>query len=208
MGRHRWTDVSQGKTIEQYTTAVPLPQRSAARLGGTEEGQSGMTPAVDLSRAKILAAIQGSTVALEGKIETVVEEVNLLRVDLRKVSDKVKVVEGSIVELQMEVLSGGRSHFFEQPEEGQIWLEMWDKVTLSRPTGTGGVAHRASRADRPDWRICEGGLSEDTVARGSVEDPALRIEIHDGTMAAVSAGLVDGSGSRPEFDSLLASAQD
>ncbi|KAJ1158289.1 hypothetical protein NDU88_010982 [Pleurodeles waltl] len=43
---------------------------------------------------------------------------------------------------------------------------MWDKATPSRPTGTGGVAHRASRADGPDWRIREGGLSEDTVARG------------------------------------------
>ncbi|KAJ1171573.1 hypothetical protein NDU88_003434 [Pleurodeles waltl] len=88
----RRTDVLQGNTMEQYTT-----------VGGTEEGQSGTMPAEEPSRAKILAAIQGSRVALEGKIETLAVEVNLLRADLRKVSDKVKVAEGSIVELQMEV---------------------------------------------------------------------------------------------------------
>ncbi|KAJ1107224.1 hypothetical protein NDU88_004617 [Pleurodeles waltl] len=261
MGPHRQTDVLQGNTMEQYTTVGPLPQR-AARLGGTEEGQSGMLPAEELSQAEILAAIQGSRVALEGKIETVVVEVNLLRADLRKVMDKVKVAGGSIVELQMEVgalrkavlengkisiypdyankvknsqksflevkaklramnvrymllypvrlkaLSGGRSHFFEQPEEVWRWLEMWDKVTPSRLTGTGGVAHRASRGDGPDWWICEGDLSKDTVARGLDVDPALRLEIQDWTMAAIPAGSVDGSGGRPELDSLLASVQD
>ncbi|KAJ1135865.1 hypothetical protein NDU88_002294 [Pleurodeles waltl] len=59
------------------------------------------------SRAELLAAIQCSRVALEGKIETVAVEVNLLRADFRNVSDKVKVVEGSIVELQTEVLCVG-----------------------------------------------------------------------------------------------------
>ncbi|KAJ1114432.1 hypothetical protein NDU88_002669 [Pleurodeles waltl] len=55
------------------------------------------------SRAELLAAIQGSRVALKCKIETVAIEVKLLQADLRKVSDKVKVAERSIVELQMEV---------------------------------------------------------------------------------------------------------
>ncbi|KAJ1131606.1 hypothetical protein NDU88_009941 [Pleurodeles waltl] len=55
------------------------------------------------SRAELLAAIQGSRVALEGKIETVAEEDSLLWADLQKVSNKVKVAEGSIVELQTEV---------------------------------------------------------------------------------------------------------
>ncbi|KAJ1156580.1 hypothetical protein NDU88_009298 [Pleurodeles waltl] len=54
-------------------------------------------------RAELLAVIQGSRVALEGEIETVALEVKLLRADLRKVSDKVKVAEGSIVELQMDI---------------------------------------------------------------------------------------------------------
>ncbi|KAJ1130474.1 hypothetical protein NDU88_008826 [Pleurodeles waltl] len=100
MGRHQKTDVSQGNTMEQYTTAVPTPQR-VTRVAGSGDGQSGLLPVEEPSRADILSAIQGSRVALEGKIETV--EVNLLRADLRKVSDKVKVAEGSIVELQAEV---------------------------------------------------------------------------------------------------------
>ncbi|KAJ1199773.1 hypothetical protein NDU88_003606 [Pleurodeles waltl] len=56
--------------------------------------------------SELLVAIQGSRLALEGKIETVetvAMEVNLLRADLQKVSDKLKVAEGSIAELQSEV---------------------------------------------------------------------------------------------------------
>ncbi|KAJ1152098.1 hypothetical protein NDU88_004875 [Pleurodeles waltl] len=53
--------------------------------------------------AELLVAIQGTRVALEEKIEAVALEVNLLCTDLRKVSDKVMVVDGSIVELPNEV---------------------------------------------------------------------------------------------------------
>ncbi|KAJ1099742.1 hypothetical protein NDU88_004840 [Pleurodeles waltl] len=55
------------------------------------------------SQAKLLEAIQGSRVAFEGKIETVAVEVNFLQADLQKVSDEVKVAEGSILDLQTEV---------------------------------------------------------------------------------------------------------
>ncbi|KAJ1159816.1 hypothetical protein NDU88_000321 [Pleurodeles waltl] len=71
-------------------------------MAGSDDGQSGLLP-VEPSQAEILTAIQGSRMASQGKIETVAVEVNLLRVDLRKVSDKVKVAEGLIVELQAEV---------------------------------------------------------------------------------------------------------
>ncbi|KAJ1132212.1 hypothetical protein NDU88_010539 [Pleurodeles waltl] len=54
-------------------------------------------------QVELRAAIQGSRVALEGKIETVAVEVNLLRAELQKVSNKLKVSEGSIAELQSEV---------------------------------------------------------------------------------------------------------
>ncbi|KAJ1194262.1 hypothetical protein NDU88_003551 [Pleurodeles waltl] len=57
------------------------------------------------SCAELLAAIQRSRVALEGKIETVAVEVNLLQEDFQKVFDKVNVAEGSIVELQTEVVA-------------------------------------------------------------------------------------------------------
>ncbi|KAJ1151894.1 hypothetical protein NDU88_004673 [Pleurodeles waltl] len=55
------------------------------------------------SRAELLQAIQGSRQALVGKIETVAIEVNLLRTDLHKVSDKVCAAEGSVGQPQAEV---------------------------------------------------------------------------------------------------------
>ncbi|KAJ1186068.1 hypothetical protein NDU88_002853 [Pleurodeles waltl] len=102
MGHHKWTDASQGNTMGQYTTPVVLPQ-CAARL--ELNGDAAGTPlnTEEPLRAELLAAIQGSWVVLEGKIEPVVVEVNLLQADLRKVSNKVKVAEGYIAELQSEV---------------------------------------------------------------------------------------------------------
>ncbi|KAJ1154192.1 hypothetical protein NDU88_006946 [Pleurodeles waltl] len=74
MGRHKRTDASQGNTMEQYTTPVILPQR-VARLG-----VSGDAVGTPLNTEELLTAIQGSPVALEGKIETVAVEVNLLEI--------------------------------------------------------------------------------------------------------------------------------
>ncbi|KAJ1108886.1 hypothetical protein NDU88_006256 [Pleurodeles waltl] len=105
MERHRQATTSQGNTMEQYTMLVPLPQ-GQTRLGGHGDVLSTLVAAEAPSRAELLVAVQGSSVALEGKIATVVVEVSLLRVDLRKVSDKVKVAEGSIVELQTEWREG------------------------------------------------------------------------------------------------------
>ncbi|KAJ1115177.1 hypothetical protein NDU88_003403 [Pleurodeles waltl] len=70
MGRHRRTEASHGNTMEHYTTRVALPQRTA------RSEVSGDVADVPLSvgeplRAELLAAIQGSQVALEGKIESV-----------------------------------------------------------------------------------------------------------------------------------------
>ncbi|KAJ1099546.1 hypothetical protein NDU88_004647 [Pleurodeles waltl] len=99
MGRHKRTEASHHGAIYH---SVPLPQRQT-RLGGNGDGVSTPVNPEEPSRAELLAAIQGSRVTLEGKIEMVAVEVNLLRADHRKVSDKVKVAEGSIVELQTEV---------------------------------------------------------------------------------------------------------
>ncbi|KAJ1209474.1 hypothetical protein NDU88_004852 [Pleurodeles waltl] len=71
-------------------------------MGGPEEVREPSAPAEEPTRSELLAAIQGSRVVLEGKIEAVAVEVNLLRTDLRKVSDKVKVEERSIVDFQTE----------------------------------------------------------------------------------------------------------
>ncbi|KAJ1135351.1 hypothetical protein NDU88_001791 [Pleurodeles waltl] len=70
MGRHWQATALQGNTMEQYTTPTSLPQHQT-RVGRTGEALG--TPAIieEPSRAEFLAAIQGSRVALEGKIETV-----------------------------------------------------------------------------------------------------------------------------------------
>ncbi|KAJ1181159.1 hypothetical protein NDU88_006369 [Pleurodeles waltl] len=101
MGRHRQATASQGNTMEQYTTPTPLHQ-CQTHIGGPGEVLGTPATAEEPSRDELLAAIQGFRVALEGKIEMVAVEVNLLRADLCKVSDKVKVAEGSIVDLQTE----------------------------------------------------------------------------------------------------------
>ncbi|KAJ1198313.1 hypothetical protein NDU88_002155 [Pleurodeles waltl] len=88
--------------MEQYTTPIPVSLHQT-HLGGAGEVHGTPAAVEEPSWAELLAAIQASRVALEGKIETMAVEVNLLRADLRKVSDKVKVAEGSIVDLQMEV---------------------------------------------------------------------------------------------------------
>ncbi|KAJ1191084.1 hypothetical protein NDU88_000400 [Pleurodeles waltl] len=101
MGRHRQSVTSQGNAIEQYTKPVPLSQQQT-RSGGPEDVICAPGSTGEPSQAKLLAAIQGSRVALEGKIETMAVEVYLLRADLRNVSEMIKVAEGSIVELQTE----------------------------------------------------------------------------------------------------------
>ncbi|KAJ1084842.1 hypothetical protein NDU88_004988 [Pleurodeles waltl] len=102
MGWHKRTDASQGNTMEQYTTPVPLPKRPTRSAGSGDDMRPPANPE-EPSCAEHFAAIQGSRVALEDKIETVALEVNLLRADLQKVSDKDKVAEDAIVELQTEV---------------------------------------------------------------------------------------------------------
>ncbi|KAJ1153050.1 hypothetical protein NDU88_005817 [Pleurodeles waltl] len=92
---HKRTDASQGNTMEQYTTPV-APLRRPAGLEVSGDAAGAPLSAGEPSQTELLVAIQGSRVALEGKIETVAVEVNLLTADLRKVADKVKVAEGSI----------------------------------------------------------------------------------------------------------------
>ncbi|KAJ1117805.1 hypothetical protein NDU88_006001 [Pleurodeles waltl] len=136
------------------------------------------------SRDELLSAIQGSRVALEGKIETAAVEINLLWADLRKVSDKVKVAEGSIVELQTEV--GALGDVAMVGYEGQ--------GGPGRTEGLGSVTHWASEEDSPDWRSRDAGRLVDAGTGGSAVDSHHRVEIQqDGTMAVVAADLVGGT---------------
>ncbi|KAJ1119544.1 hypothetical protein NDU88_007729 [Pleurodeles waltl] len=121
MGRHKLTDASQGNTMEQFTTPVPLPQSPVRSERSRDDMRAPANPE-EPSHVELLAAIQGSRVALEGKIENVAVEVNLLWADLQKVSDKVKVVEGSIVEPQTE--DGALLKQMVQANSTVRWLEV------------------------------------------------------------------------------------
>ncbi|KAJ1190331.1 hypothetical protein NDU88_007069 [Pleurodeles waltl] len=91
---------------------------------------------------------------------------------------------------RLKVISGGRSHFFERPEEVWRWMEMWDKAILGRMEGAGGVASRASGVESLDWRSRMVGPLQDTGTGGSAVNSIPKVEIQqDGTMAVVSAGL-------------------
>ncbi|KAJ1152343.1 hypothetical protein NDU88_005118 [Pleurodeles waltl] len=92
MGWHRKSAASQGNTIKQYTMPVLLPQ-CQTRSGRPKDALGAARTTGVPSRVELLTAILGSRVALKGKIETVAVEANLLRADLRKVSEKVMVVE-------------------------------------------------------------------------------------------------------------------
>ncbi|KAJ1128770.1 hypothetical protein NDU88_007145 [Pleurodeles waltl] len=81
--RHRGP---RGNTMELYTTPA-LSTQCETLLAGYREDTGLGVPAWEPSRAELLAAIQGSKEALKGKIESVAIEVNLLRADLRKVSN-------------------------------------------------------------------------------------------------------------------------
>ncbi|KAJ1110124.1 hypothetical protein NDU88_007479 [Pleurodeles waltl] len=215
--------------MEQYSTPVLVPQRQThmgcPHMGCTEGIWEAPALAEEPSCSELLAAIQGSHVVLEGKIKAVAVEVNLLRTDLRKVSDKVKVVEGSIVDLQAEisiypdntnkcvlevkaqlrainirymllylarlkVLSGGKSHFFEHPEEVWRWLEVWEKSGTGRSVRPTRGAARASGVDDTDWR--KRGESLTQISAQGPAGSGGRVEIQqDGTMAVVVHELTD-----------------
>ncbi|KAJ1118593.1 hypothetical protein NDU88_006784 [Pleurodeles waltl] len=73
-------------------------------------------------------------------------------------------------------------------------MEMQDKVTPGRTERTGGVAHRTTGADGPDWRTSEDSQLDGTVAQVAAADSVHRIVIQqDGTMAVATAGSVEGS---------------
>ncbi|KAJ1090908.1 hypothetical protein NDU88_004036 [Pleurodeles waltl] len=90
--------VSQGNTMEQYTTAVPTPQH-VTRVAGSDDGQSWLLPVEEPSRAEILAAIQGLRVALEGAGGSIVElqvEVGTLRKQMAQAGSTVGRLEARL----------------------------------------------------------------------------------------------------------------
>ncbi|KAJ1096876.1 hypothetical protein NDU88_002007 [Pleurodeles waltl] len=170
MGLHKWTDASQGNTMEQYTTPVPLPQRTARSEVSGDDMRVPLNPKKP-SRAELLAAIQGSRVALEGKKETAAVEVNLLWAELRK----------------------GEITLFRSTRGG---VTMVGDVP-GRTEGPGGVTHWASGAESPDWRSRDAGWLVDhrveiqqegtmtEVATDLVGETALERELGGGGALAV-----------------------
>ncbi|KAJ1146642.1 hypothetical protein NDU88_012906 [Pleurodeles waltl] len=91
----------------------------------------------------------------------------------------------------LKVLSGCKSHFFEQPEVWR-WLKMWDKVAPGRLEESGGAARRASGSESPDWR---------SHGSGRLEESCHRVEIQrDGTMAVVPANSDGGTASERNLE--------
>ncbi|KAJ1156824.1 hypothetical protein NDU88_009541 [Pleurodeles waltl] len=86
--------------MDHYALLAPVSQHTSRHASG----QGGKNEQIgEPSRAGLLQAIQGAQQVLESKIKTVAIEVNLLRTDFRKVSDKICVAEGSMRHLQAEV---------------------------------------------------------------------------------------------------------
>ncbi|KAJ1141347.1 hypothetical protein NDU88_007680 [Pleurodeles waltl] len=79
----------------------------------------------------------------------------------------------------LKEISGGRSHFFDRPEEVWHWLEIWDKAVPARTERARGVASQASGAERLNWRLRKAGSLEDTGNDGSVVDSIPRVEIQE-----------------------------
>ncbi|KAJ1213045.1 hypothetical protein NDU88_000684 [Pleurodeles waltl] len=134
------------------------------------------------SRAELLQTIQDSRQALENKIETVAIEINLLRTDLRKVSDNVCIVEGSIEQLQIELAT-----LKKQVVVMEHWLDMWDKEPKEHnPAWRNGARRRAMKVS-----YGRGTRStSETAVRQSPERTEIGIvEIQaDGTMALAASG--------------------
>ncbi|KAJ1216912.1 hypothetical protein NDU88_004510 [Pleurodeles waltl] len=100
MGKSKRSAQLQGNTLDVYTTLAPSVQRETCLTGcRTDAGLD--APFVEPTKAELLAAIHGSREALEGKIELVGIEVNLLWAGIQKVSDRVQIMEGSISEQRL-----------------------------------------------------------------------------------------------------------
>ncbi|KAJ1142273.1 hypothetical protein NDU88_008600 [Pleurodeles waltl] len=92
----------QENTMEHYMNPVSASQRHYRQTTGRGD-QDPESATEEPLKAVLLVAIHGTRTALKSKIETVALEVNLLRTDLCKVFDRVRVAEGTIGKLQAEV---------------------------------------------------------------------------------------------------------
>ncbi|KAJ1136233.1 hypothetical protein NDU88_002650 [Pleurodeles waltl] len=128
-GKSKQHGTPQGNTKDLYVLLAPASQCAACHTSG-RVGQCEETG--EPSRAELMQAIQGSRQALESKIEMVAIEVNLLRTDLCKVSDKVCVAEGSIEQLQAEVVTLNRQVAAKEAHSGALEARVEDSEGRAR----------------------------------------------------------------------------
>ncbi|KAJ1098193.1 hypothetical protein NDU88_003309 [Pleurodeles waltl] len=159
------------------------------------------------SKAELLAPIHGSRAALEGKIELVALEVNLLRADHRKVSERVQITEGSISKLRDEVTTlwkqmaevTSRAGNLETREDVRRWLEVWVKVPRE---GAGSWW----KGDGTTCEACNSNSRSRESSSGGEESPT-RVEMQEeGTMAPMHWDAVPvsmGPGTAVEADTNL-----
>ncbi|KAJ1096135.1 hypothetical protein NDU88_001279 [Pleurodeles waltl] len=94
----------------------------------------------------------------------------------------------------LKVISGGKSHFFDRPEEVWRWLEMWDIAAPSRTERIGLTVCCPLGPASPDWRSRGERQLEGTVEQVVDIVAPTRVEIQqDGIMAVVTPGSTDGS---------------
>ncbi|KAJ1145727.1 hypothetical protein NDU88_012011 [Pleurodeles waltl] len=153
--------------------------------------------------------MQGYRAAFEGKIETVAIKVNVLRADLQsEVATLPKQI--AVFPLRSEaqadiaaVLFGGKSHFFDTPEDVWQCLEVWDKV-VSKQVGSWQAGVRGSLGARcPDCRTRKAPTSEETFEPGGESSASIVIQ-GDGTIALASPVCIsDSRGEMPAREAAL-----
>ncbi|KAJ1082919.1 hypothetical protein NDU88_003080 [Pleurodeles waltl] len=85
---------------------------------------------------------------------------------------------------RLKVLSGGKLHFFENPEEVWSWLEIWDKAGMGCSVrSTKGAAH-ASGVDNMDWRKRRESQTQISAQRADISNGRVEIQ-QNGTRAVV-----------------------
>ncbi|KAJ1092038.1 hypothetical protein NDU88_005152 [Pleurodeles waltl] len=129
MGKNKQQGTPKDNTMDHYALLAHASQCAMRHTSGWVD-QS--TDHGELSRAELLQAIQGSPMALENKIETVAIKVNLLRTDLRKISNKVCLAERSIEELQMKLATLKKQVPAAESRAGALEARVEDSEELTR----------------------------------------------------------------------------
>ncbi|KAJ1145616.1 hypothetical protein NDU88_011902 [Pleurodeles waltl] len=115
----------------------------------------------------------------------------------RQISDKVKVAEGAIVELQTEVGALRKQMAQATSKVGVMEARLEDAA--GRPGQTDLVAGRVTGVDGLDWRNQGVSQTEDSMGQGGSKDSRIEIQ-QDGTMVVVVPELAAGLTVVPDLE--------